>query len=125
MLSWSKQDTQPSAEPLTAHLDRLNYAIEQQSEHIRTLVDLAGKERKYCEASQFTVAKQQPPADLSPLQKHLQQIFHAAKEGNKRTRDPQAFDLTPLKQYLNTLREQAEQSAAHPKQVHSCHRSGQ
>ena len=96
---WGKTDsTGPDLLPLTQHLQRIHEAIQQQGEHMKALVGFANPEENDREARQV-------PAEVSlePLSEHLEQIYNAIEEGNKRSRVAPKLDLEPLSSHLEAL----------------------
>lgn len=96
---WGKeQPVQPDFQPLTQHLQGIHQAIEQQGEHMKALVKFAARNAEGKEPGNV-----QPNISLAPLSEHLEQVYNAIDEGNRRAKEAPKFDLNPLSKHLEAL----------------------
>ena len=115
---WGKdQPLSPELMPLTQHMERIHGAIQQQSEHMKALAGYTSGEGQGGDED----GAGHTHTVLSPLGEHLEQIFKAIEEGNRRAKETPKFDPDPLNKHLEALREQSEKNNDHMQQLLEAH----
>jgi len=119
--------------PLAEHLENIHSAITQQSNHMQALVGFAtGGEDERPASSGGSGGGDTGEKSLAPLGEHLEQIYNAIEEGNKRAREQPQLDLKPLLEAQERTREAVEAGAKldllplieHLKQLHTAVEQG-